>query len=59
MFTGSSLFGNTIWIEDRGITVLPENIIATPRIGVDYAEEDAALPYRFVAKQDFNEFLSP
>ncbi|MDR1984919.1 MAG: DNA-3-methyladenine glycosylase [Prevotellaceae bacterium] len=48
--TGASLFGNTIWIEDRGIIISPENILATPRIGVDYAEEDALLPYRFVAK---------
>ncbi|MDR2652625.1 MAG: DNA-3-methyladenine glycosylase [Prevotellaceae bacterium] len=51
--TGVSLLGDTIWIEDRGIIVAPENIIATPRIGVDYAAEDASLPYRFVAKQDF------
>ncbi|MDR1197458.1 MAG: DNA-3-methyladenine glycosylase [Prevotellaceae bacterium] len=55
--TGTSLFGDTVWIEDRGITVSPENIISAPRIGIDYAGEDAMLPYRFVAKQDFNEYL--
>ncbi|MDR1551997.1 MAG: DNA-3-methyladenine glycosylase [Prevotellaceae bacterium] len=54
--TGVSLLGDTVWIEDRGIIVAPENIFATPRIGVDYAAEDALLPYRFVAKQDFNVF---
>jgi len=27
------------------------NILATPRIGVDYAEEDALLPYRFIVKE--------
>jgi DNA-3-methyladenine glycosylase len=27
---------------------VPEEVIATPRIGVDYAGEDALLPYRFV-----------
>ncbi|MBI4114303.1 MAG: DNA-3-methyladenine glycosylase [Candidatus Niyogibacteria bacterium] len=26
-----------IWIEDRGETVSPKNIIAAPRIGIDYA----------------------
>ena len=47
--TGMSLSENTIWIEDRGIVVSQKSIVATPRIGVDYAEEDATLPYRFVA----------
>jgi DNA-3-methyladenine glycosylase len=36
-----------IWIEDRGIHPKPSEIRATPRIGVDYAGEDARLPYRF------------
>ena len=36
-----------IWIEDRDTEVLDSDILITPRIGVDYAEEDAALPYRF------------
>ena len=36
-----------IWIEDRGILVDPSAIIAGPRIGVQYAGKDAALPYRF------------
>jgi DNA-3-methyladenine glycosylase (3mg) len=44
--TGMSLSENTIWIEDRGIVIPPKSIVATPRIGVDYAEEDAALPSR-------------
>ena len=39
--------GGMAWIEDRGV-VLPENgIVKGPRIGVDYAGEDALLPYRF------------
>ncbi len=46
--SGLNLGGNKIWIEDKGIKVPKENIIAGPRIGVDYAEEDALLPYRFV-----------
>lgn len=48
--TGTPLSGDLIWIEDRGITVPAKNISATPRIGVDYAGEDALLPYRFVAE---------
>ena len=37
-----------IWLEDAGITVNPGLIKSTPRIGVDYAAEDALLPYRFL-----------
>lgn len=51
--TGSSLLGNRIWIEDRGIIARNKNIIAGPRINVDYAEEDANLPYRFQCDLDF------
>jgi DNA-3-methyladenine glycosylase len=36
-----------IWISDDGITVAPHSIVSGPRIGVDYAGEDALLPYRF------------
>jgi DNA-3-methyladenine glycosylase len=45
--TGVDLTGDTIWLEDRGIKVKPKDIIVGPRIGIDYAEEDALLPYRF------------
>jgi len=46
--SGISLLGNEIWIEDRKYIVNPENIVRSKRIGVDYAGEDALLPYRFV-----------
>lgn len=36
-----------MWIEDRGLVVKDNQIIIGPRIGVDYAGEDALLPYRF------------
>lgn len=39
--------GEQIWIEDSGILVTKDEIITGPRIGVDYAEEDALLPYRY------------
>jgi DNA-3-methyladenine glycosylase len=45
--SGTSLTGNEIWIEDKGIKIPPSKIIAGPRIGVGYAKEDAELPYRF------------
>jgi DNA-3-methyladenine glycosylase len=46
--TGLDLSGKEIWLEDRGIVVNENEIISGPRIGVDYAEEDALLPYRFI-----------
>lgn len=41
-----SLLDDTIWIEDRNLNVSSE-IKSMPRVGVDYAKEDALLPYRF------------
>ena len=45
-----SLQGDTIWIEDRGLKFPDESVAAVPRVGVDYAGEDALLPYRFYVK---------
>jgi DNA-3-methyladenine glycosylase len=56
-FTGASLLENNVWIEDREIVIPSEKIVATPRIGVDYAQEDALLPYRFVVETDFRKSL--
>ena len=47
---GLTLCGDTLWIEDRGLVVPESQLEITPRIGVDYAGEDALLPYRFVAR---------
>ena len=44
---GTSLDGNTVWLEDRGIVVPDNSVEITPRIGVDYAGEDAKRLYRF------------
>lgn len=41
------LCGKTVWIEDEGIKINKKKILVGPRIGVDYAGEDAKLPYRF------------
>lgn len=46
--TGTDLCGNKIWLEDTGINVLKNEINTGTRIGVDYADEDALLPYRFI-----------
>jgi DNA-3-methyladenine glycosylase len=45
--TGVDLIGEEIYLLDDGVKYTPSQIIATPRIGVDYAAEDALLPYRF------------
>ncbi|MDG4650988.1 DNA-3-methyladenine glycosylase [Chryseobacterium arthrosphaerae] len=49
-FNKKDLTGNEIWIEDHGIRYDPDEIIAGPRIGVAYAQEDALLPWRFFVK---------
>lgn len=36
-----------LWIEDRGIAFEEKTISTSPRIGVDYAGEDALRPWRF------------
>jgi DNA-3-methyladenine glycosylase len=48
--TGLSLLSDEIFIADDGFRLRPSMIGATTRIGVDYAAEDALLPYRFIVK---------
>lgn len=50
LHTGFDLLGDEIYLLDDGITYPETEIAATPRIGVDYAGEDALLPYRFYVK---------
>jgi DNA-3-methyladenine glycosylase len=50
--TGTDLQSNHLFIADDGFKVKPSQIIATPRIGVDYAGTDALLPYRFIQKNN-------
>ncbi len=42
--------GEAIWLEDRGEVVKEEDVLASPRVGIDYAGEDAMLPWRFRIK---------
>jgi DNA-3-methyladenine glycosylase len=44
---GIDLTDQEIWIEDRNISYKKSQIIASPRVGVDYAGEDAKLPWRY------------
>ncbi len=50
--SGVSLLDNMIFIADDGFMLKQKDIIATPRIGVDYAGEDALLPYRFFIRNN-------
>ena len=49
-FNGKSLLDDDIWIEDPGMKLADKNIVASERIGIDYAGEDARLPWRFSVK---------
>ncbi len=46
--TGTSFITGPCWLEDHGVVIQDADIRVTPRIGVDYAGEDALRPYRFV-----------
>lgn len=50
-FDGTSLSGSTIWLEDRGYMFSDNQLTAKKRIGVDYADKDAQLPWRFYPKR--------
>lgn len=56
-YYGQDLLGDTIWVEDHGIIVAPQDIIASPRVGVAYAGEDALRPWRYRIKG--NNWTSP
>jgi len=50
---GSNLEGDTVWIEESGLEITETDILISKRIGVDYAGEDANLPYRFQLDPNF------
>lgn len=45
--SGISLDGDKIWLEDRGLVITSDLILATPRVGIAYAQEYAQHPWRF------------
>lgn len=54
--SGHSLLSKDLFIADDDFAYSKKEIHASPRIGVDYAGEDAKLPYRFFIKG--NSFVS-
>ncbi len=48
--SGTPLTGKNIFIADDGFRYESNAIFTSPRIGVDYAGDDALLPYRFYIK---------
>jgi DNA-3-methyladenine glycosylase len=55
-FDGADLTGGRVWLEETGTKFAPDDVASGPRIGVDYAGEDALLPWRFWVKG--NEYVS-
>ena len=49
---GEKLGTNKIWIEDKGLKIKPSDIVSSPRIGIDYAGDDALLPWRFTIREN-------
>ena len=51
-FNGKNLRGHEIWLEDRNQKIKPGDIESGARIGIDYAGDDALLPWRFFLKNN-------
>ena len=55
--SGTLLIDNLIWLEDQNINIDNQDILASPRVGVQYAGKDANNPWRFRIKG--NPWTSP
>jgi DNA-3-methyladenine glycosylase len=51
-FNGLDLTKNQIWIESDGTTVNRNKTGVAKRVGIDYADDDAELPWRFFIKDN-------
>ena len=49
-WNGKFLLDDEVWIEQRELKIRSHKIVASPRIGIDYAGEDAKLPWRFTIR---------
>jgi DNA-3-methyladenine glycosylase len=49
-FNGKFLLNNDVWVEDVGVKISRSQIQSSERIGIDYAGDDARLPWRFTIK---------
>jgi len=54
-FDGKYLNSTEVWIEE-GVNVSSRQVVSSARVGIDYAGEDALLPWRFSIKD--NEWVS-
>jgi DNA-3-methyladenine glycosylase len=54
---GISLSGNTIWLEDHGELIDNEQLIKSPRVGMNFSGPYKNIPWRFRIKG--NRFCSP
>jgi len=50
LYNGKVLYDDDVWIEDIGMKINSKHIEAGKRIGIDYAGDDANLPWRFMMK---------
>lgn len=50
-FNGKFLLNNEVWVEDSGEKLNARHIAISKRIGIDYAGNDAKLPWRFTLKE--------
>jgi DNA-3-methyladenine glycosylase len=55
-FNAKHLTGFDVWISNEGLGVKKQQIVASKRIGIDYAGKDADLPWRFTIEG--NEWVS-
>lgn len=55
-FDGADLLGDRVWLEDTGEPIPRAAIASGPRIGIDYAGEDALNPFRYWLKD--SEYVS-
>lgn len=56
--SGLGLFDSPIWIEDQGMKIANDSVLVGPRVGVNYAADDALRPYRFRLSQHQQESLT-
>lgn len=49
---GIALTDSDVWLEDIGTKIAKHAIMATQRIGIDYAGEDASIPWRFYLRDN-------
>lgn len=49
-WNGDLLWSKHLWVEEMGTKTKAADLVASPRIGIDYAGADALLPWRFTLK---------